>query len=122
MFDMRQCKIGDKLVTSQGDVVVLTNITTDLDDDYPYKLKMDGDFRFEVTLTGDEYETMDSENDIVGFADKQPNKTIEPTPYIPTISVRREERFFITLDDKDIEITFEELYNLQQQITKLLGE
>lgn len=123
MFDMTQCKIGDKLVTQDGETVVLIDIQSSLYDEHPYKLEGAGGFVFSTLRDGSEYVTMDSGNDIVGFAEQQlTNKTLEPTTHIPTISVRREERFFITIDDKDIEITFEELYNLQQQITKLLGE
>ena len=118
MFDMTKCKIGDKVVTREGDVLIYIGYSKY--DTYPYKL--DGDFRISVLPNGSEYESTSSDNDIVGFADEQP--TLEQSVQAPstTISIRKEERYFITVNDTEVELTIEELYNLQHQINKLVGE
>lgn len=119
MFDMTQCKIGDKLVTRDGDVV--TYIEYSEHDMYPYKLE-GGELYISVLPNGSEYETEYSGCDIVGFATEQLTQEQLVQPPSTTISIRKEERFFITINDTEVEITLEEIYNLQHQINELVGE
>ena len=120
MFDMTQCKVGDKLVTRDGDV--LTYVEYAEHDTYPYKL--DGERLYiSVLPDGSEYETEYSGCDIVGFAEQRTDSTseqLQPTNNPPTISVRKEERYFITVNDKEVEITLAELRQLYSQLYNML--
>ncbi len=122
MFDMTQCKIGDKLVTKGGKVVYY--VANDGHFRYPHNISYyqgsDG-YDYSVGNTGEEFIGVDSvNNNIVGFAEDQP----APEQLVPeqptTVSVRKEDRYFITVNDKEVEITLEELRQLYSQLYNML--
>lgn len=120
MFDMTQCKIGDKLVNRRGEVRELSCINND-DGSYRYK----DTENLSYTDWGEWWSCETNDEDIVGFAGQRTDNTpcqLQPINHLPPISIRKEERFFITINDTEVEITPEELYNLQHQINELVGE
>ena len=112
MFDMTQCKIGDKLVNKKGQVRQLSCIDND---DGPY-LYMDTEDR-SYTTSGKWWEGESTLEDIVGFWEEVET---QPADNPPPITVRKEERYFITVNDKEVEITLEELRQLYSQLYNML--
>lgn len=74
MFDMTQTKVGDKLLTHDGEVVTLLNID---DDDGSHEHIYDLDDGSTVTKNGYYWsEDDESDRDIVGFATAQPTQQV----------------------------------------------
>mgnify|MGYP000452711155 CR=1 FL=1 len=75
MFDMMQCKIGDKLVTRDGTVAEFTVLIDS--GQYPYLLSLPDGAWWTCTRDGRVYKNEDNHYDIVGFA---PQDTPQVTP------------------------------------------
>ena len=118
MFNMTQCKIGDKLVTRGGEIVYYSG--NDGHYKYPFDIGMDGAHLYSVTREGLEYDSNPlGRRNIVGFY-SEPKPELEPADNTPSISVRSEKRYFITINNKEVEITLTELRQLYSQLYSML--
>lgn len=115
MFDMTQCKIGDKLVNRLGEVRQLSCIDNDVE---PYKY-MDTESRSYVA-DGRWWEDATSYEDIIGFWEEPLLESLQPADNPPSSTVRKEERYFITVNGEEVESTLSELRQLYGQLYDML--
>lgn len=86
MFDMRLCKIGDKLITRNGGVVTLTNYSPEKD--YPYEVEYnDNKLTGSRTIMGENLIGCEGPFDIVDYY-KEPSENF----YLYGIKVPKTER------------------------------
>lgn len=77
MFDMNQCKAGDKLVCRDGTIAIYINKQNH--EIYPHVVRIEdpeGKWSMSTTDLGNRYEEHESSNDIIGFYKEEP-KMIE---------------------------------------------
>jgi hypothetical protein len=72
MFDMAKNKIGDKLLTRGGKIATLLDGHGWVDEEYyPYFVGNNNDRKITVTKLGLQHDGIETDDDIVGFADSQ---------------------------------------------------
>jgi hypothetical protein len=132
MFDMTQCKIGDKLVTRDGKEVMFFKV--DPANNFPY-LVINGEVSasnarcWTYTADGYYYPNQENPKDIIGFAQHPlaaPEAPSEDTEEVitksPKITIVAKPSFVLSIAGKDVELTLEELKDLGATIINLIGE
>jgi hypothetical protein len=128
MFDMKQCKMGDKLVTREGDVGVFV-VGIKKDSSYPYRVETDeGNTRYYGEY-GEYFKSQEHDFDIIGFAHQfqaVPEAPSEDTEEVitksPKITIVAKPSFVLSLAGQDVELTLDELKDLGATIINLIGE
>ncbi len=128
MFDMTQCKIGDKLVTREGEVVEFIGKTTK-GGFFPYLVKTDEGGIRGYGSYGEYSHLKGHYHDIVGFAHQSqaaPEAPSEDTEEVvtkrPKITIVAKPSFVLSVADQDVELTLDELKDLGAMIINLIGE
>lgn len=136
MFDMTQCKIGDKLVTRDGTVAEFTALVAEFtvlidSGQYPYLLSLPGGAWWTCTRDGRVYKNEDNHYDIVGFAPQVTREYPASSPVstqqdslqaIQQITIVAKPSFVLSFDGKDATLTLDELKALSVKIINLIGE
>ncbi len=127
MFDMTQCKIGDKLVTREGEVVVFTGVGSK-GLTYPYAVETAwGSERF-YGVYGEYSRLKGHCRDIVGFAPQVTQQdTLQDTPQdisqaTQQTTIVAKPSFVLSFDGKNVTLTLDELKALSVKIINLIGE